>query len=361
MDQTLIEKDVPLEKIYLDPNNYRFRDSASFVHADSNRFAEESVQQIAYRRLREEGLTELKNSIMTNGFLRFERIVVRPYGDSTLDAFVVVEGNRRIAALKWIKEDFAAGVAVPPSIMSAMEGLPVIVLNDEDEATYLSLMGVRHVGGIKQWGGYQRAQLVTELLDDFRFDRTETAARLGMSVHEVNRRYRAFKALAQMEGDEEYGDRATPSMYPLFHEAVALPIVREWLKWDEQESRFTRFDQLQQFYELLAPSTEDGRDSADSKLATYSDVRQLREILENQDARRVLFDPSRRFSDAALLAKAEEFSKSWASQVAEATSALSAVSAIELERLTPDDTESIVRLIEIAQKLIEGHRKLTAE
>jgi hypothetical protein len=74
-------------------------------------------------------------------------------------------------------------------------------------------MGVRHVSGIDQWGGYQRAKLVVELRDDFKLEAGEVAERLGMSTHEVNRRYRAFKALQQMLQDEEYLDFAKPEMY----------------------------------------------------------------------------------------------------------------------------------------------------
>jgi hypothetical protein len=47
--------------------------------------------------LRTEGLTELKNSILANGFLDFERIVVQPY-EPVDGLFLVIEGNRRVAA-----------------------------------------------------------------------------------------------------------------------------------------------------------------------------------------------------------------------------------------------------------------------
>lgn len=359
MQEPLTEKDLPVGKLLLDPNNYRFQDDPSFSLADPKRFYEETVQERAYRRLRNEGLAELKSSILANGFLRFERIVVRPY-DNDDDCFVVVEGNRRVAALKWIAEDHAAGVNVREDVITALDSVPVITIAGENEATYLALMGVRHVGGIKEWGGYQRAKLVTELHDDHGLDRSEIAARLGMSVHEVNRRYRAFKALRQMEQDEEYGDRAQPTMYPLFHEAVSLPIVRDWLGWDETRAKFTQLQELEQFYELIAPLEREDQDSVDAKITTYSQVRSLRAILENADAKRVLLDPDRSFPEAAAIAKAEELSKSWATQVAEAVGALNAVSALELARLKSEDVEAIERLAAIAQQLLDTYRKLTA-
>src|SRR5687768_13567405 len=39
-------------QLLLDPNNYRYQDSADFVYADEKRFHEASVQDRAYRRLR---------------------------------------------------------------------------------------------------------------------------------------------------------------------------------------------------------------------------------------------------------------------------------------------------------------------
>ena len=195
------EKDLPISSLLLDPNNFRYQDESEFVTADERRFHEESVQDRAYRRLRRESLAELKKSILTNGFLPVERLVVRPYGDSG-EKYVVVEGNRRLAALRWIDEDHAAGVEVPPQALSVLDSIPVIVLPDgEDESVYLSIMGIRHVSGIRQWGPYQRAKLVTELRDRYGLEPADVAERIGMSTQEVNRRYRAFKALGQMQLD----------------------------------------------------------------------------------------------------------------------------------------------------------------
>lgn len=357
----LRERELPLESLLLDPNNYRFQDDPSYQPAEPSRFHEASVQERAYRRLRAESLIDLKKSIITNGFLRFERIVVRRYGPSDpTDLYLVVEGNRRIAALRWIREDHAAGISAPTDVLTALENVPVIVIESEDEATYLALMAVRHVGGIKEWGGYQRAKLVAELCDAFRLSRSEIADRIGMSVNEVNRRYRAFKALRQMEQDEEYGDLAEPSMYPLFHEALSLPIVREWLGWSDEVSQFLDRSQTEQFYELIAPLQRGDGVPAEPKITTFSQVRLLRSILGNPDAKRILLDPDRTFTEASATAKAEEMSKSWASSVAEAVGALNSVSALELRSLSPEEVDAIERLESVAHQLLDTYHKLTS-
>lgn len=363
------ETTVPVSQLLLDPNNFRFQDEGDFVRADPSRFAEQSVQDRATKRIRGEGLAELKNSIISNGFLAVERLVVRSYlkKDGEPELFVVLEGNRRLAALQWIKQDHEAGATIPQSVIDVLDAVPVIVINsDDDEGTYLAIMGIRHVGGIKQWGGYQRAKLVADLRDLHGYDTTEVADRLGMSKHEVNRRYKALKALQQMQEDEEFTDYASSTMYPIFHEAVSMPVVREWLSWNDVELKFDDQELLHQFYALITPreaedAEESGNSKADPKITSYSQVRELRSILANDDARSFLLDPDRSFSEALAIAKAEELSKTWKGQVREAIGALSKISVLELEALDDDGIDVITRARDAAARLLATHEKLTAD
>lgn len=362
------EMTLPISQLLLDPNNFRFQDETEFVRADTDRFAERSVQERASKRIRGEGLVELKNSIISNGFLAVERLVVRLYRERTDGAplYLVLEGNRRLAALQWIKQDHEAGVNIPDNVLSVLEAVPVIVIDsDDDEGTYLAIMGIRHVGGIKQWGGYQRAKLVADLRDLHGYDTTEVADRLGMTKHEVNRRYRALKALQQMQEDEEFADYATSAMYPLFHEAVSLPAVRTWLEWDDSAMEFQNEETLHEFYGLIAPlqhdeDSESGDGAPTPKISTYSQVRELRSILGNGEASQLLLDPQRSFSEALAVAKAEELSRTWKSQVAEAVSALTSMSVLDLEGLDNDDLTLIERTREIADRLLATHKKLVS-
>lgn len=358
------EKLVAIDQLLLDPNNFRFQAERDFVTADSGRFAEPNVQERATKRIRGEGLQELKASILSNGFLPVERLVVRPYGERDgVPLYLVLEGNRRAASLKWIQQDHEAGVTVPQSILDTLAAVPVVeIAANAGEVTYLSMMGIRHVGGIKQWGGYQRAKLVADLRDEHQLETAEIADRLGMTKHEVNRRYRAFRALAQMEEDEDFGDFATPAMYPLFHEAVSLPAVKDWLGWNDSAMRFEAESSVKAFYQLLTPA-EDSSDSdngthIEPKITSYSQVRDLREILLNGEARKVLLDPTRTFGDALGITKADELSDAWRTEVAEANSALKQIGVFDLESLTPEDLNSLTALRELVEKLLSTHRRL---
>lgn len=360
------EEYVPIDRLLLDPNNFRFQNADDFVLADDQRFAERSVQERTTKRIRSEGLVELKASIVSNGFLAVERLVVRRYKQREDGEWLhlVLEGNRRLAALQWIRDDYESGQHVPAEVLAVLEAVPVIVIeSDDDQATYLSIMGIRHVGGIKQWGGYQRAKLVGDLKDRHALDSGEIAERLGMTKHEVNRRYRALKALQQLEDDEDFADYASSAMYPIFHEAVSLPAVRTWLGWDDDRAIFEDREQLRQFYALITPSRPDGDEETperDPKITSYSQVRDLREILNNPDAKKVLLDEKRSFGDALGMAKAEELSASWRTEIAEALSALNTIGVLELESASADDLRLITSLRDVAQKMLDTHSKLTA-
>lgn len=355
------EATVPLTRLLLDPNNYRFHDDQDYVAADPERFHETGVQMRAYTRLREDGILQLKTSILRNGFLPVERMIVRPYGNAPEESFLVLEGNRRTAALRWIAEDNEAGVTIPEHVLATLGAVPVIVVvADDDPAFYEALMGVRHVSGIKAWGGYQRAKLVNVLRAERGLESADIAGRLAMTTHEVNRRYRAFQALSQMQADENYGDYAKPDLYPIFHEAVSQPVVRDWLGWDEPTSRFTNEETLQQFYQLISPSDEDEEEQP-PKITSFSQVRELSGVLQNTEAKRVLLDPQRAFLEAAAMVKREELARTWKSEVASVIVALRSIGIAEFIALSDEDVAEVERLRDVTIELLENYRKLNPQ
>jgi hypothetical protein len=346
--------------LLFDPNNYRLQDSPEFALADTKRIHESGVQARAYRRLLDDPtLLQLKNSILKNGYLPVETIIVSPYDN---ERFLVVEGNRRLAAIRWINEDYRSGVPVGEEILRSIEEIKVLVVEGGDEADGFraALMGIRHVSGIKQWGGYQRAKLVADMKDQYQMETGEVADRLAMTAQEVNRRYRAFKALEQMIDDEDYGGNAGAAMYPIFHEALAIPIVRDWLGWNDTIKQFTNDDTLRQFYSLITPAENEDGLTSPPKIPSYTQVRELREILANTEAKRFLADSPNGFDQAMLVITRARLSRVWASEVSEAIAALKNISTAELKAMTPDEVASIAELRDMAQERLNDFEKLTS-
>jgi hypothetical protein len=348
--------------LLLDPNNNRFQDIEDFVYVEPTRFHEEGAQKRAFERLkREESLVALKNSILRNGFIPIERIVVRPYKTPKGDKWLVIEGNRRLAAVKWILDDNEAGVKTDAEVLKSIEKLPVVIAEEKgpDEVFRMSLMGIRHVSGIRVWGGYQRAKLVAQMRDDLNVEPGETAERLGLSTHEVNRRYRAFKALQQMQEDDDFSGFAKPSMYPIFHEAVSNTAVRTWLDWDDDRNQFKNEANLRVFYGLITPAEgDDDEQPSEPKIKSYSQVRELRAILSKPETLKILTDPKRPFEDALALAKSEEMFGHWQTEVLEALHSIEAMSVQEVKTLSEDNCKLLLKLIEVAKERIQDHQSL---
>lgn len=354
--------DIPIGELLLDPNNYRFAELEGFVSAAEARFGEEGVQRRTMERLRrDESLVDLKRSLLRNGFIPLERIVVRPYPAANGEhRYLVIEGNRRTAAAKWIVEDNDAGVEVPEGILRSIRTLPCMLIEEQEqnEVFRASLMGIRHVSGVRQWGGYQRAKLVAHMKDELELETSEISERLGMSANEVNRRYRAFKALEQMQDDEEFGDYALPALYPIFHEAVSLPVVREWLGWDGANNRFTNAEHLSLFYSILTPGEDEEGHPIEAKISTYSNVRDLRAVLSNGEARTLLFQPHATLAQALALVERQQFAGSWFRQVTEASAALENLGVQQVRLLTEEERRTLQQLGQLITDRLRDYEQL---
>jgi DNA-binding SARP family transcriptional activator len=179
-------------------------------------------------------LQALKDSILTNGYVPLEQIVVEEYDeDENGQRYLVIEGNRRVAAIKSLLDEFRnAVITIPEDKLATMIALPAFVLGGSEDARASlrqTLMAIRHVAGIREWEPYQQAELIAELYEQEEHQFSRVAQRIGIKAREVGRRCRAIKALKQMENDEEFGEHATPKLYAFFHEAVSIPPIKEWL------------------------------------------------------------------------------------------------------------------------------------
>lgn len=350
---------VALDDILLDPNNFRFRGPGTAIEVAESRFAEKSVQDAALERIVNDGITEVKRSIAENGFVPVERIVVRPLeielsseaGDSATGSnhYVVVEGNRRTAALKLLRKEHASGAALKSSVSDVFDAVPVLLASDASDDDLLAIMGIRHVGGPKEWGGYQSALLVYELMEDSGIDARQVASRLGLTVQEVNRRHRAFSALTQMANDSEYGELVTPDFYAIFHEVVGQPKLREWLGWDSSKYELTETNNREQLYLWLT-----GNEDTPKKITGYGDIRDLKLIIENPDALSAMQDDDQSLADAIAIVKSEAKATKWLPNAKAALASLRDMSLETMENLDDDGVQILTSLKEKSSSVLRA-------
>lgn len=229
--------DINLSQLMLDPNNYRLSyDSLDTQYED--KFVVD-LQDDIEKKLSKEKLSDLMDSILENGFLEVDRIVVRRLKGIN-DKYLVVEGNRRTAALKSLLHEHNEGyLNLGPDLLEKMSSLSVVLINSENENDVKeyqhTLMGVRHVSGPKKWTGMQSAKLICDL-----FVENKTASQigslLGISAIEANRRMRGYVAYKQLVKNEIYGSFTKSKHYALLLEFLSKKEARDWLDWSDEKA-----------------------------------------------------------------------------------------------------------------------------
>jgi len=210
------------------------------------------------------GIEDLYVNILRNGFLPLDRIVVREIKEHC-EKYVVVEGNRRLTALKKLRQNIEDDLIDEEGIEEThlekikqnTDTLEVLLYKGGElqDISWL-LQGIRHISGIKNWGPAQQAKLVVDRVDNHGMSFTEAGQQFGISPQKVGRLYRVFKALEQMKNDEEFQAKAKNEYFTIFEEVIRDKKVRDWLGWDLDQHKFTHADNLKMFYSWVSPDDE---------------------------------------------------------------------------------------------------------
>ena len=288
----LISTIIDIDKILLDPNNPRFFDIEDHQRVLSERYSEDVVQQTAINKLlgnKAFDILQLKESIKTNGYVPLEKIVVKHYDESN---YIVVEGNRRIAAVKSIIKDYFQGeVTLTDEIILSLQNIEVLVLKsenpDQDDLTWdeILIQGIRHISGTKEWGAYQKARFVVRLKDEHGKDYNTISSSLGLGPRVTTRYYRTFKALKQMMDNEVYGEFAHPNLFTHFEEMIKSPSVKDWLGWDDNKCNFRNAANLETIYNLISETTSEFGDEISARLPAHTDIRSYSKVLTHDKAK----------------------------------------------------------------------------
>lgn len=341
-----------LDQLLLDPNNPRFSELGEALNSiPEARFAEEKIQSATKEKMKSSifDVSELKDTIKTVGFLPMDRIVVRKWNGTspdTKDRYVVIEGNRRVTALKWLidlhdngKETFTQGQ------LDNFTKLDALILDDKvaPETATLILPGLRHVSGVKEWGAYQKAKAV-HALRKAGLSPQEAAQSLGLSTRAANTSFRCFLALEQMRADDEFGEYATPKMYSYFEEVLKRPDVKLWLNWSDDGEQFLNQERLKEFYGWMVPSDEE---DASPKLPEAKSVRDLGIIVKDEQALNVFRSPDGSLSRA--LAKYEvDHPEDWFPKVLAASNAIQGLTPDTLRKM---NEQSVTALQDLTSKI----------
>lgn len=349
---------VRLEDLFLDPNNIRYAAIDALNNVAENKIQDEAVQRKALERmlLEQFDVRQIKRSIAAGGFFPIDRLIVVELPPDK-GKYVVIEGNRRVAAMKSLQEEIDTGeVTVSDDVKSSIANVPVVIVEDQDrDARYRmahTLQGIRHVSSIKDWVPYAKAQLIPVMEADGKTLK-EIREELGLTAPQVTVFRRVLAALKQMQDDNEYGEYFKPRLWGHFEEALKKPEIRKWLGWDDDQLRMTDDEHAELFYGWCVGLEEDG-DRLPPKIPDAKDIRKLSDVLEDTDSfKRFREDPKLNVQDAWHSSSKDESSIDWRAILKDNIRTLELVPAIELEKGESADRDLLKTVKNLCDTLLK--------
>jgi len=219
-----------IDELYLDPFNPRLRRDFR---------AKAKAQDEILKKMKEWTLEELALSYLeSGGFWPHEALLVvkdELYGETK---FVVVEGNRRLAALKYLQDAFDGKPVSrkwetiikdekqPTDLFSK---IPYILADSRDDVQ--AFLGFRHVTGIKSWGGDEKAGFIAKLIDEQKMTYEQVMCIIGNSTPAVRRHYIAYRVLLQMEESvEEFDHELAEGRFAILYMSLQTEGAKEYLQ-----------------------------------------------------------------------------------------------------------------------------------
>ncbi len=219
-----------IDELFLDPLNPRL----GRAHAASNLKQSEILDLMS-----DWSLEELGVSFLENGYWPQEAVVTtreRLYGRECL---VVIEGNRRLAALKLLRTasnggkssakwtEIANSEAIPDELFNRV---PYIEVDDRDSVE--AFLGFRHVTGIKEWRPAEKAEFIARLIEKNGMSYEEVMRKIGSKTTAVRQNYIAYRLLIQMEETGDVAIRDVENKFSVLSLSLRTQGVRSYLGID---------------------------------------------------------------------------------------------------------------------------------
>ena len=189
-----IQKINPSE-LYFDEKNPRLVEYAPLK-------SEDRIIQVLWENM---AVNEIVMSILANGFFENEAL----YAVNENNKLIVVEGNRRLAAVKLIlNPEKNRGMTkyvskISDSLRQKLEeGLPVILLEKREDAW--RYIGFKHVNGAVKWDSYAKAEYIAQVHNDYNVPLNDIAEQIGDSNKITIKLYQGLMVLRQADEETDF-------------------------------------------------------------------------------------------------------------------------------------------------------------
>ncbi len=350
-----------IKNLYLDPNNYRFIDNKDYIKVNDSKVLDERVQARTRKFIEGKNqlnIKDLLDSFQSNGFLDVDVIQVKEIGHNQ---YLVLEGNRRVTALKFLQEKYKNDGEIGNLNPAIFSKIPFEIHNKDEIAKHKVIMGLKHINGNKKWPTLNQAQLVNDIVSGYD-NETEgekfAQSSLGISKAKVRRYIRVLK-LIEYYKKSDYEDNFSTDMYSLFEEVIKKPIIKEWLGFDDYTYEISNKIRLDRFFTWISPCEKtEYNESTDEEetiellnpiIMRSHEIRTLAEFINDENALKKLEetrDVAKALAVSAYVGK-NKFAEALNSAKSDIHNAI-----LFQEYLEEKDIENIEKLSESIKKLL---------
>ena len=290
---------ISVDRLSFDRDNPRYSSDKGLPH--------DTDEQIVVFLNETSDLAELLQSISTSGYVDIEPLIVVGSGDK----LIVLEGNRRLAALRVLTDAKLAARCniTPPPITPGKEdtlrSVTVYRVTERNDAR--DFIGFKHINGAHRWDSIAKARYAAAWLDEERekgdggLTLREIARRMGDRHSTLQRMVSGYYVLKQAEDKQLFDveDREQGKQFSFSHLYTALtrPGYRNYLGLSEEARSAEphenpvpeeRYSELRQVMLWLFGSDPDAIPAVIRSQNPH--IKQLSEVLENPKARKIMLE-----------------------------------------------------------------------
>jgi hypothetical protein len=247
---------VKINDLLLDPNNPRFSKHQDEITRD-DKLDDEEIQEYTFNEMLKPTnnfeILELASSIKMKGFVPVDNIFVRKINGK----YLVVEGNRRITAIKLTLQkhkESKKGDVLPEDILETLSPIDCFDLSDNSSDEIDFVLGLRHHGSIMPWrllpasfNIYKRymQELCNEkgcenVLGNFIYE--PRIAKMIKELYSLNlaevrdklRTYRAYLQLKEITFDPDLTKK-----FSIIGDSIKNKTLRSWFEFDIDKCIFS--------------------------------------------------------------------------------------------------------------------------
>ena len=270
-----------------------------------------SDEAIVARLYRAADLDELLQSITANGYMDIEPLVVMDDPEARNGELIVLEGNRRLAALRLLREpDLARSIAaseglriaIPPiadPLRATLDEVSVYPVANRERAR--SFIGFKHINGPAKWDAYAKARFAAEWYKEERSEGVDLAViarAIGDKHDTIKRMVSAIYVLDQAKNEGLFdieGRHTRKFNFSHLYTALSrsqymeyLGLGAAWARHDPEPNQVPRerLEELRKVLVWIYGSREDGVQPVVQ--SQNPDIKRLGEVLAHAQGRHLL-------------------------------------------------------------------------